>query len=124
MCDQRNMPIPNFILENGGKFKFGEAVQKIKGSQWRGNVCGFYSTTLTPEGYAVESDTEKGSVQIYPSAALCQQQPTPDDVRGKFEKWAERFFGAHRVKREGEGYHDYIVQCRWEGWLACSNHMG
>ncbi len=29
-----------------------------------------HSTELTPEGYAVESNTEKGSVQIYPAKAL------------------------------------------------------
>lgn len=52
------------------KFKLGDHVRKIKGSQWKGRVVGTYSTSLTPEGYAVESDTEKGSVQIYPAAAL------------------------------------------------------
>jgi hypothetical protein len=29
---------------------------------------------LTPEGYAVESETEKGSVQIYPAAALALKE--------------------------------------------------
>lgn len=52
------------------KFKLGDRVQKSKGSRWRGRVVGFYSTDLTPEGYAVESSTEHGSVQIYPAAAL------------------------------------------------------
>ncbi len=52
------------------KFKRGDTVRKIKGSQWHGTVVGTYSTSLTPEGYAVESSTEKGSVQIYPAAAL------------------------------------------------------
>lgn len=52
------------------KFKLGDHVKKIKGSQWSGLVVGTYSTALTPEGYAVESSTEKGSVQIYPAAAL------------------------------------------------------
>lgn len=55
---------------NTFKFKLGDKVRKIKGSQWKGTVVGFYSTTLTPEGYAVESSTELGSVQIYPVAAL------------------------------------------------------
>lgn len=53
-----------------GKFKLGDRVRKISGSNWKGVVVGTYSTTLTPEGYAVESDTEKGSVQIYPAKAL------------------------------------------------------
>jgi hypothetical protein len=52
------------------KFKLHDDVQKIKGSEWKGKIVGFYSTTLTPEGYAVESNSEKGSVQIYPAAAL------------------------------------------------------
>lgn len=52
------------------KFNLGDKVKKTKGSQWHGIVVGTYSTDLTPEGYAVESSTEKGSVQIYPAAAL------------------------------------------------------
>lgn len=57
-----NAPAPTFHL--------GDTVRKTKGSQWKGRVVGTYSTSLTPEGYAVESDTEKGSVQIYPVGAL------------------------------------------------------
>lgn len=52
------------------KFKLGDPVRKIKGSMWSGRVVGTYGTELTPEGYAVESFAEKGSVQIYPAAAL------------------------------------------------------
>ena len=52
------------------KFKLGDKVEKIKGSLWRGKVVGFYSTKLTPRGYAVESEYEIGSVQIYPEGAL------------------------------------------------------
>jgi dihydrofolate reductase (trimethoprim resistance protein) len=52
------------------KFKIGDLVRKIKGSQWHGFIVGTYSTNLTPEGYAVESLFEKGSVQIYPAQAL------------------------------------------------------
>jgi hypothetical protein len=55
---------------SGNKFNRGDHVRKIKGSRWQGKVVGFYSTNLTPEGYAVESETEHGSVQIYPAAAL------------------------------------------------------
>lgn len=51
-------------------FAIGDAVKKKSGGSWRGHVVGFYSTTLTPEGYAVESIYEPGSVQIYPVAAL------------------------------------------------------
>lgn len=51
-------------------FYIGQRVTKIKGSKWTGRVCGVYATDLTPEGYAVESETETGSVQIYPAAAL------------------------------------------------------
>lgn len=56
------------------KFQIGDRVTKTKGSSWTGHVVGTYSTTLTPEGYAVESENETGSVQIYPAAALS----TPD----------------------------------------------
>jgi hypothetical protein len=52
------------------KFKLGDLVKKVSGSEWHGTVVGTYSTELTPEGYAVESSTEKGSVQIYPAKAL------------------------------------------------------
>ena len=52
------------------KFNLGDHARKISGSKWQGRIVGTYSTALTPEGYAVESDTETGSVQIYPAAAL------------------------------------------------------
>ena len=52
------------------KFKLGDYVFKISGSSWRGRVVGTYSTTLTPEGYCVESIFEYGSVQLYPAKAL------------------------------------------------------
>lgn len=50
----------------------GTRVMKCKGSCWQGRVVGFYSTDLTPQGYAVESDAHPGSVQIYPVEALRQ----------------------------------------------------
>ncbi len=48
----------------------GDLVKKTSGSEWVGHVCGTYSTPLTPEGYAVESEAHAGSVQIYPAKAL------------------------------------------------------
>ena len=45
-------------------------VRKKSGSNWHGRIVGFYSTGLTPIGYAVESEREPGSVQIYPASAL------------------------------------------------------
>lgn len=51
-------------------FRLGQIVKKKSGSEWQGTVVGWYSTKLTPEGYAVESSTHKGSVQIYPATAL------------------------------------------------------
>lgn len=62
-----NSETPN-IME--AKFKEGDRVTKKSGSNWTGRVVGTYSTSLTPEGYAVESETEHGSVQIYPATAL------------------------------------------------------
>lgn len=52
------------------KYQFHDRVTKISGSSWTGRVCGFYSTALTPIGYCIESDTETGSVQVYPEKAL------------------------------------------------------
>ena len=52
------------------KWSIGDSVTKTKGSSWTGKVAGYYQTDLTSKGYAVESETEKGSVQIYPEAAL------------------------------------------------------
>lgn len=52
------------------KYMLGDRVKKIKGSSWQGNIVGFYTTSLTRTGYAVESENERGSVQIYPEAAL------------------------------------------------------
>ncbi len=52
------------------KFKKGQRVRKIKGSSWQGKIVGYYATDLTPIGYAVESEREPGSVQIYPENAL------------------------------------------------------
>lgn len=51
-------------------FKLGDIVEKVRGSEWVGTVCGTYSTDLTPEGYCVESLAHAGSVQIYPATAL------------------------------------------------------
>lgn len=65
-ADRPKMVTPNYDW----KFYFGEHVRKTKGSSWQGRVVGFYITALTPEGYAVESEREPGSVQIYPAAAL------------------------------------------------------
>ena len=57
------------------EFKKGDKVRKTKGSKWQGKIVGQYSTALTPNGYAVESDTEIGSVQIYPASALEMVNP-------------------------------------------------
>ena len=51
-------------------FNPGDRVRKRTGSEWAGYVVGWYSTSLTPEGYAVESLAHAGSVQIYPAKAL------------------------------------------------------
>ena len=52
------------------KWPTGTRVKKIRGSQWHGQVVGYYSSSLTDVGYAVESAFAKGSVQIYPESAL------------------------------------------------------
>jgi dihydrofolate reductase (trimethoprim resistance protein) len=63
-------------------YKLGDTVRKRSGSQWHGTIVGTYSTSLTPEGYAVESATESGSVQIYPVAALEPWTPVSGTPEG------------------------------------------
>ena len=59
-----------FALPLNPIFGLGDLVRKKSGAAWQGRVVGWYSTKLTPEGYAVESEAHPGSVQIYPVAAL------------------------------------------------------
>ena len=54
---------------------FGANLRKKSGSEWFGKVVGFYSTELTPEGYAIESAVHRGSTQIYPVNALEEYEP-------------------------------------------------
>ena len=70
-------PASNFF--NNPTFPLGTYVEKIKGSEWEGKVVGFYSTSLTPRGYAVESSTHAGSVQIYPESALRRKEQDEDN---------------------------------------------
>lgn len=53
-------------------YELGDRVFKPKGSWWEGKVVGFYSTSQTPRGYAVQLQTrdDNGPVQIYPEDAL------------------------------------------------------
>ncbi len=67
-CDNPRSPICEQPIKR--KFKLGDHVAKTYGSEWEGLVVGTYSTTLTAEGYCVESSVHRGSVQIYPAAAL------------------------------------------------------
>ena len=59
-----------FALPARATFRMGDRVRKKSGAAWQGLVVGWYRTALTPEGYAVESESHPGSVQIYPVAAL------------------------------------------------------
>lgn len=69
-----NQKSPAWPVE--ARYQMGDTVRKKSGGQWHGKVVGWYSTDLTPLGYAVESHTEKGSVQIYPERALEPWTPT------------------------------------------------
>lgn len=51
-------------------YDYGTRLRKKSGSEWQGKVVGFYSTEFTPEGYAIESEAHRHSVQIYPVGAL------------------------------------------------------
>ncbi len=57
-------------LAVGPRWRLGDYVAKKSGSSWRGRVVGGYSTDTTPNGYVVESWYERGSVQLWPEAAL------------------------------------------------------
>lgn len=57
-CMENNMK--KITKPDWAVWDIGSTVTKTKGSNWTGQVVGFYSTSLT----------EKGSVQIYPEAAL------------------------------------------------------
>ena len=59
-----------FELPFRATFGMGDRVRKKSGAAWQGQVVGWYCTKLTPEGYAVESESHPGSVQIYPVTAL------------------------------------------------------
>jgi len=59
-----------FALPFLATFGLGDRVRKKSGAAWQGHVVGWYGTKLTPEGYAVESESHPGSVQIYPVVAL------------------------------------------------------
>lgn len=48
----------------------GERVKKKSGSDFRGEIVGFYSSVLTHEGYAIESAYHPGTIQIFPFKAL------------------------------------------------------
>lgn len=65
----------NQVWQTDWAFDIGDRVYKQSGAAWSGKVVGFYSTTTTPRGYAVESENHRGSVQIYPEAALMAYMP-------------------------------------------------
>lgn len=62
--------VGKFALPSHATFALGDRVRKKSGAAWQGQVVGWYCTKLTPEGYAVESESHPGSVQIYPVNAL------------------------------------------------------
>ncbi|MFZ6722617.1 trimethoprim-resistant dihydrofolate reductase DfrB [Undibacterium sp. Ji49W] len=69
--DEVSTPVAGqFAFPLRATFGMGDRVRKKSGAAWQGQVVGWYSTKLTPEGYAVESESHPGSVQIYPVAAL------------------------------------------------------
>lgn len=74
------MPEAMISLDQHDKFKLGDRVRKISGSEWHGHVVGAYSTPLTPEGYCIKSERETNSVQNYPAAALEFMPAKEDDA--------------------------------------------
>ncbi len=95
------------ISQTDKKFKPGDHVRKKSGSEWQGYIVGEYSTDLTPEGYAVESETHKGSVQIYPAGAL-EMVPLESSkiIQEKCPRTKKR---------------DCPICGKWLGWIDLSN---
>jgi hypothetical protein len=103
------------IFADHTTFALGDRVRKRKGSCWQGRVVGFYSTKLNPEGYCVESERERGSVQIYPAAALERVATvytvlvTPD--------------GEFRYEEDPEKYRQQMH--KWQvGWVLDAKNAG
>ena len=70
-----------------GEWPIGARVEKVGGASWSGLIVGTYRTKLTPEGYAVESENEPGSVQIYPRKALRLLAAAPSVPQDERELW-------------------------------------
>lgn len=102
------------VFENP-KWELGDLVSKTKGSNWTGRVVGYYSTVLTPRGYAVESLTEKGSVQIYPESALKEvTEPTElEQLRKERDELYTALENLHEMTSEPFEEDDYDAHC----WL-------
>lgn len=101
------------------KFKRGDHVRKVSGSQWTGIVVGEYSTELTPEGYAVESSTERGSVQIYPAKALeLAEQPAQQEPWGYLDERDACWRLCDALWMEGKDAHDCREAIRARGGMA------
>lgn len=115
----------------GPVFRRGDRVRKKSGSHWQGRVVGEYATSLTPEGYAVESDTEQGSVQIYPAKALERVTPelVPEPATAEMEAEWNRFMAWMLDPKESQKtraallgmpkqHGDTAMKLAWRTWLA------
>lgn len=53
-------------------FPFGVRVRKRSGPEWVGRVCGYYSSTFTPEGLVIEctADGARGQVHVEPAKRM------------------------------------------------------
>ncbi len=69
-CEASIPVVGHFALRLPATFGLQDRVRKKSGAAWQGLFVGWYSTKLTPEGYAVESEAHPCSVQIYPVGAL------------------------------------------------------
>src|SRR5574343_501770 len=81
-------------------YSIGDLVSKRNGGSWNGMVVGYYVTDYTQRGYAVESLTERGSVQIYPENALaplnCQSICHAVDSLSKLAEVLEEYMAERR----------------------------
>ncbi|WP_423777508.1 hypothetical protein [Deinococcus wulumuqiensis] len=69
--DDLSAEINALLRRAGAPFVLGDSVRKRPGGgAWHGAAVGVYLASKTPLGFAIESVSEPGSVQIYPAKAL------------------------------------------------------
>jgi hypothetical protein len=74
-CDRRIAELEaavHTLARYHSDFPFGARVRKRSGPEWVGKVCGYYSSTFTPEGLVIECTAEgaRGQVHVEPAKRM------------------------------------------------------